>query len=188
MKLICLGDSQTYGFGVSPQQRWTRLLASRCGIDTENRGVNGDTTGGMLVRLNALLGSRDVCDCVFFIMGGGNDIFFSGSDRQARANLAAMTQHVLAAGALPLVGIMPQITPALCPPDWGMVVDFDNAERLVSEYREWLRSYCTAFNIASVDFGGLDRGCFTDGLHPDGNGHSAMADILYSKLHEMGLI
>ena len=50
MKLICIGDSLTFGYGVRPSQRWTRLCAQETGWEIVNEGISGDTTGGMLVR------------------------------------------------------------------------------------------------------------------------------------------
>ena len=51
MKIICMGDSITYGHGLSHlSQRWTDLVAARTGHALVNRGVSGDTTGGMLSR------------------------------------------------------------------------------------------------------------------------------------------
>ena len=57
MKLICIGDSLTFGYGVRPSQRWTRLCAQETGWEIVNKGISGDTTGGMLVRLRAAGGS-----------------------------------------------------------------------------------------------------------------------------------
>ena len=86
MKLICIGDSLTFGYGVRPSQRWTRLCAQETGWEIVNEGISGDTTGGMLVRLRALLAERDICvqHPLALLMGGANDIFFSGTDTGAR--------------------------------------------------------------------------------------------------------
>ncbi|HBD30306.1 MAG TPA: hypothetical protein DC027_01470 [Oscillibacter sp.] len=50
-KLICIGDSLTFGYGVHLSQRWTRLCAQETGWELVNEGINGDTTGGMLARM-----------------------------------------------------------------------------------------------------------------------------------------
>ncbi len=50
-KLICIGDSLTFGYGVHLSQRWTRLCAQETGWELANEGINGDTTGGMLARM-----------------------------------------------------------------------------------------------------------------------------------------
>ena len=105
MKLICIGDSLTFGYGVRPSQRWTRLCAQETGWEIVNEGISGDTTGGMLVRLRALLAERDICvqRPLVLLMGGANDIFFSGTDTGARANMGAMLNQLLSLGVIPIV-------------------------------------------------------------------------------------
>lgn len=107
MKLICIGDSLTFGYGVRPSQRWTRLCAQETGWEIVNEGISGDTTGGMLVRLRALLADRDICvqRPLVLLMGGANDIFFSGTDTGARANMGAMLNQLLSLGVHTMIGI-----------------------------------------------------------------------------------
>ena len=52
MELICLGDSLTYGYGVRSAHRWSTLVGQALQCEVTNLGICGDTTGGMLVRLN----------------------------------------------------------------------------------------------------------------------------------------
>jgi len=92
LDLICIGDSLTFGYGVRRAQRWTTLAEEETGWELHNYGVCGDTTGGMLARPRELLrqlpGRAD--ERRFLLMGGSNDIFFSGTSANARANKAAM--------------------------------------------------------------------------------------------------
>ena len=97
MKLICIGDSLTFGYGVRPSQRWTRLCAQETGWEIVNEGISGDTTGGMLVRLRALLAERDICvqRPLVLLMGGANDIFFSGTDMPANFITKVLKNNLL---------------------------------------------------------------------------------------------
>ena len=54
-KIVCIGDSITYGFPYGEEASWTRLLAEATGHLIINKGINGNTTGDMLNRF-----SRDV--------------------------------------------------------------------------------------------------------------------------------
>lgn len=183
MKLICIGDSLTFGYGVNASQRWTNIAERMSGMTVVNQGINGDTTGGMLVRLNDILKSGDMRDCVIMLTGGGNDIFFSGSDSTARQNTAAMVQHVLAAGAMPIVGITTSVSAEKYIGQWSSVVDFENAEKKVVEYRSWLRKYCMAFNIDYIDFDdAVSPEMLIDGLHPDVQGHLKIGTLVAEKL------
>lgn len=75
MKLLCLGDSLTYGFDVRPDQSWTALVSAQSHIHIDNEGQCGDTTTGMVYRLHQFDLSRYDA---FFIMGGSNDILLGG--------------------------------------------------------------------------------------------------------------
>ncbi len=72
MKLICIGDSLTTGYGVFRNERWTEILKDRYGFEVVNKGVNGDTTAGMLDRFfdDVVLPGADLV----IIMGGCNDL------------------------------------------------------------------------------------------------------------------
>ena len=105
MKIVCLGDSLTYGYGVPRRDCWVSLAAEMTGHTIVNKGVNGDTAGGMLARFR-----RDVAEeapGLLFVMGGGNDILFSGTDAQARADMAALVHQAPALGLKVLPGPPP---------------------------------------------------------------------------------
>ena len=192
MKLICLGDSLTFGFGMSRNVRWTTLVEQETGCQIINRGINGDTTGGMLARLGHdvldVIGTDRTqrLDCRVLVMGGSNDIFYSGTDLHARANLGAICQRLLAEGLQPLVGIPLPIDWEHAPPRWATAIDFRQAALCMTDYSLWLRDFCGIFSIPYVDFsadfllpsGQLRYELFWDGLHPNAAGHRLMADRL----------
>lgn len=178
--LICLGDSLTFGPGVRVNQKWTTLAQSDT-LHVTNLGVPGDTTSGMLARLQTLLPSAQ-CPTVL-VMGGSNDIFFSGSDTAARSNLAAMVHQLSAAGLQPVVGIPLPISPEDAPQKWAKLANFRDAAVLLEGYQGWLRVFCETFDIPVVDFwsdyvnqdSSVRRELFLDGLHPNAQGHRLMA-------------
>ena len=181
-KLICLGDSLTFGLRVPQSQTWPRLV-QETGVEVINLGICGDTTGGMLARLPAVLKEQGKTQAVVLIMGGSNDIFYSGTDTAARNNLGAMVHQVIAAGLTPVVGIPLPIVPEDAPKEWEPVANFHEAAKRLEGYCQWLKTYCKAFRIPTVDFRAdfLDaqekprRELFCDGLHPNAQGHRLMA-------------
>lgn len=191
-RLYCLGDSLTFGYGVPPRERWLNLSTEEGPWRLMNRGLCGDTTGGMLVRLRELLSAAPRPEAVL-LMGGANDIFYSGTDAGARANMGAMIHQLLTAGVLPLVGIPMSIVPGWHPEEWGAVVDFPAAEALLGRYGDWLEAYCRAFSVPTVDFrplfrdeaGPARRELYLDGLHPNPEGHRLMARLLCRRLREL---
>ena len=44
MRIYCLGDSLTTGYGVSGSDCWVRRVAVKTGFDMINAGLNGDVT------------------------------------------------------------------------------------------------------------------------------------------------
>ena len=196
MKLYCLGDSLTFGFGMSRNVRWTTLVEQEAGWQVINRGINGDTTGGMLARLGPEvldhIGSDRASrlDSRILLMGGSNDVFFSGTDAQARANMAGMCQRLMGEGLEPFVGISLPVDWIRAPQQWAQVVDFQQAARRMQEYSAWLKQFCAVFGLPVVDFardfvdadGNPVHELFLDGLHPNAQGHRLMADRLKAAL------
>lgn len=193
MELICLGDSLTFGYGVRMPQRWTSLAAKDSGWQIVNHGISGDTSGGMLVRLRTQI----LTDARFsgfrpdrpeiMLMGGVNDIFYSGSDISARSNMGAMIHELLALGISPIIGIPMKTDFRYFPDAWRPLVDVETAAKLIENYDEWLLTFCRAFGIKRiVDFrpdfllpdGSVNMTLFADGLHPNADGHRLMSDRL----------
>ena len=184
--IICLGDSLTYGYGVRRAQCWTELAAKMSGWNVVNRGICGDTTGGMLVRLREILreeiGERD--ERCFLLMGGCNDIFFSGSSTGARENMAAMAHQLFAEGEMPLIAVGPGIADGSYPSMWSDLVDFPEAGKVIRQYYEWLERFCSSFGVRMIDFrgdfrdreGNIRTELYLDGLHLNPEGHRVLAE------------
>ena len=177
-ELFCLGDSLTFGPGVPGSKKWTTLAG---GV---NLGVPGDTTAGMLSRLNGLKAGVPV-----LVMGGSNDIFYTGSDMTARCNLGAIVQQLQARGNRVWVGIPLPICPENAPKKWAELADFEESASLLEGYCQWLKRFCAAFDVPVVDFradfftdGAVRRELFLDGLHPNAQGHALMAGRLLEAL------
>lgn len=200
--LYCLGDSLTFGLGVRHQERWTSLaeLASNCSI--VNLGVSGDTTAGMLVRLRLDILPRHAVSSVghgrpfVLLLGGSNDIFYSGSLAGAKANMGAMIHQTRSAGLTPVVGLPLPIAPERIPAQWTEVTNFHAASDLLQEYSAWLKTFCAAFSVQTLDFqadfyapdGSVRTDLFLDGLHPNPEGHRKMAQKVISFLNHQNKV
>ena len=198
-QLNCLGDSLTFGLGVPYELRWTTMRGRRSCWQAVNLGICGDTTGGMLSRLAAdvlpqLRGKHPASSpTLIFIMGGSNDILYSLSQREARANLGAMVHQVKSGGFIPVVGIPPSVEPVSAVRHWGNdVADFSECAGLLVEYGRWLSRFCRAFHVPCVDFrpifalpdGSAAAERFLDGIHPSPESHKKMAAALLAVLEE----
>jgi acyl-CoA thioesterase-1 len=152
MPRLCLGDSLTYayGFGVSRPDTCFSLARKQTGIEFINSGINGDTTGGMLARLqNAMtVYSPDKV----LLMGGSNDIFISGTAESSKTNMSALSHQVVAFGAEPLMGTPSPLDVENIRRDWASLADAVHAQKIGNEYAEWLRRFAGTFKIPVIDF------------------------------------
>lgn len=190
MKILCLGDSLTFGFGIPRKDAWISLAQNELEAELINAGVPGDTTGGMLARLPGELVKHR--PALISVLGGSNDIFFSGGDENARANIAAICLQSASRNVRPLLCTPTPIAVESAREDWSAVVDFFAAQETGREYVEWLRRFAKAFNIAFLDYWTeFDRrmrageDLFVDGLHPNPAGQAIISSLFVGKIREI---
>lgn len=113
-QIVCLGASNVRGLGVSsgeafPARLEAILHARGLHYSVANAGISGDTTGGMLARLDsdAPAGTRIVVLAV-----GGNDRRKNVDPGQIKANFGAIHQRLRARG-VKIINAMPLIRQAL---------------------------------------------------------------------------
>lgn len=181
MKVVCIGDSLTYGYGVYKEKCWVDILRKSSNIRVLNRGINGDTSTGMLSR-----SIRDVVENnpdAVIIMGGSND-FLAGHDlTRVQENIAELVKESEQFGIKPIIGIQTAIEEELAMEKWSSDVDYSGINEKIVEYRNWVIDYCKEKGIVYIDFYKAlyeRRQCmyveeiYIDGLHPTEFGHSVM--------------
>ena len=192
MKIICMGDSITYGFGLPDlSKRWSDLASARTGHTLINRGVSGDTTGGMLARCQTQVFNQ--APDAMVLLGGINDISITGQYRPVCANVVAICRQAELLSIPVILGVPLPIFPAdMCPPEWDPEQDMARTAALGEQYAHWIRHYAADKHLPLADFrspflrpdGTVDRSLFQDGLHPTEEGHRRMADVLCQVLAE----
>jgi hypothetical protein len=92
LKIVAIGAGNTYGWGVGsqnayPAQLQALLRGKGLHANVINAGVLGDTTAGMLRRLDTAVpkGAN-----IVILQPGGNDLRFGFSKEQRAANIGAM--------------------------------------------------------------------------------------------------
>ena len=180
MRVSFLGDSLTFGYGVSPRNRWVQLAAQSLGLERTNHSCVGDTTGGMLVRLYTEVLPQN--PRIVFFMGGFNDLAAGEDPAIPRANTMAITQAVAAKGMVPLIGITPPTRPDEITNSWRDLTDMRRVEEEMEEFCCWTRHYAEVFGFPVIDFRTAMQACperygYLDGTHPDEAGQRIMAEI-----------
>ena len=183
-KLVCIGDSLTYGFGACKDDAWPGIVGQRLGICSINKGQNGDFTSGMAARFD-----EDVIafkpDTVM-IMGGSNDILNGWPLYRTMGFIEEMTEASKAAKMQVWIGIPMN-------PDFEMLVLEGMPEQMVrrlkekfTEYRELLLEFCKEASVGCVDFQkeyprrmSMENVSqwFIYGVHPTAKGYHIMAEI-----------
>ncbi len=168
LKIVAVGDSLTYGYPYTPEYSWVRIAGERLGLTIANKGVCGETTDDMQRRF-----AIDVValrpDYVI-ITGGSNDVFLGVAAPQAAGNVAAMAAAAGAEGIRTVIGLPPPVNYP--------------EESLLTAYRALLRSTAADSALPVIDFfaaladtaGRLRSGLHTDGVHPNEDGYTLMAD------------
>lgn len=193
MKIVCLGDSITYGYGLANiSDRWTDLVAARTGHELINCGVTGDTTAGMLLRCQV-----DVLplkpDAVI-LLGGTNDINITGEYRTACVNTVAILKQLAIHDIQPIMGLpLPMAAEDITARSWDWERDNIHNAAVCAQYVRWLTCYSAEKSMPVADFHGaflredkvVRRELLQDGIHPTAEGHRLMADILCALLQKM---
>jgi lysophospholipase L1-like esterase len=196
MKLVCQGDSITYGYEVRRSAVWTRLFQNQTGIETLNRGENGITTAGMMHRFSFDVIAEN--PSAVLIMGGGNDILANLGTEEPEKNITEMIRRADKAGIRVLLGI-----PApFCAPireDWAAMADFPAMTPVYDAFAERLKSLAENLKADTVDFrsgvtrhvagAGISlRELYLDGIHLNERGHGVFASILEDRFEELGVL
>lgn len=159
MKIVCLGDSITWGFPFGPQDSWVAMLQEQLQVEIINRGINGNTTSDMLARFERHVLQEKPTHLI--LMGGINDVVCQDPYDVTVHNLRTMVDRALAAGITVILG-----TPT--------AVDYPPWERSIQRLREWIHDLAAQLDLYVIDFHKAfydqDGNLRTDLLLPDG-GH-----------------
>ncbi|MDN5294434.1 MAG: hypothetical protein PWQ31_1739 [Eubacteriales bacterium] len=166
-KVLCLGDSITYGFPYGPQASWVALAGVRLPCKMINAGENGDTVPMMAARLPECLSRYEPHFVI--VLGGTNDAYISEEQDRVLGSLLAIIRTSKARGALPVVGLP---TPSLDP-----LIE-NHLEKLRASYRRIAAEEgCPLldFHTPMLADGKPVAEYFVDDVHPTREGYEVMA-------------
>ncbi len=168
IKVVCLGDSITYGFPYGPNESWTKMLTDAIDGEIINRGIPGNTTTQMLERFEYAVSRFNPTHVI--IMGGINDVVLQDSYDRITLNLKTLAEKSRDKNIKVIFG---QPT----------VVDDPEIERLLWRIRAWIIEYSMEHNIPVINFAQafydeknniLTQLLAPDGAHPTKAGYQAM--------------
>ena len=169
LKVICLGDSITWGFPFGPMNSWTNMLAETMQqVQVINKGINGSTTTDMCGRFKRDVTAHNPSHVI--IMGGANDVIQADSFDRVAWNYREMAKLAQQAGVKVIIGLP---TP----------INDDYYEKLLSRLRIWLQEFALENQFKTIDFSAAfynEQGrlrtelLLADGGHPASAGYVEM--------------
>lgn len=184
MKIVCLGDSLTAGIEKNDPDNWVRILEREAFHTYINKGICGDTTGGMLARMQKDVVEEQAKSVI--IMGGGNDFIVGCDIGTVKANIMAMVHQAYYNNIIPVVGVPVLFDQESIQENWAKFSDFTKVAEQYKQYREWIGRFSETFHVSVLDFQkafeekvtGEWKDYFSDGLHPNRKGNRIMADVI----------
>jgi lysophospholipase L1-like esterase len=195
-RVVFLGDSIT--------DFW-KLEKSFPGKPYLNRGIGGQTTSQMLVRM-----FPDVIDlkpAAVIILAGTNDIAQNTGPQTAtmvEENLVAMTELAQKHGIkVILCSLTPISDYALMPPDWyprpptgathpKIIQSVQRPPAQILQLNTWMKSYAASVGAVYADYfsavvdssGMLKEDLSNDGLHPNPQGYALMVPVVEAAIEK----
>ncbi len=190
-KLVTIGDSLTFCYGISMQSCWTHILEHHLKIKVINKGINGDTTLGMLSRFEA-----DVVQSqphYVMIMGGTNDLMMGNHVNHVTHNVDKMIEMANESHIDVILAVPPPIDVENVREEWIVDTDFASVYISMLDYRKNLLDFAQHYNLIAIDFfqemynhtnGTIDH-LFIDGIHLNEEGNAILSNIAISNLRPL---
>ncbi len=189
MKIYCLGDSLTTGYGVSAPDCWVHRVAAKTGFEMINAGLNGDVTLGMAARFYR--DTESARPDLMFLLGGGNDILNERTDKNARKGITAILDAASQRSIPVMLGLPFPFVPDMAERLWSPDKDYDQINAIQEDYVRWLRDEADKRGLYTANlwdmFSDMElqqrRELSLDGIHLNAAGHRIVADFIAERLN-----
>ncbi len=191
MKIVFMGDSLTYAYKMRRIDAFTSMIAENLGIECINKGISGDTTGGMLSRFreDVILNEPKYVH----IMGGGNDLICDADLGVLKSNIMAMVHQAMASNITPILGTVVELDMDSMHDRWKGLPDYETIGKKMTEFSEWLIRFADFTNTKIIDYrkefyNYYDKSkigdLYLDGLHLNKKGNEILAKIFIDNFNE----
>ena len=181
MRILCFGDSNTYGYDprgffgdrYGAEDRWVDLLAKQTGYECINAGANGRESPRNPYALRLLTELQEVD--VFLVMLGTNDLLQGATAKECATRMEAFLHPLLSHCKQSLLVASPPMKRGAWVPTEALVAE---SIHLAEEYK----LLAEKLNIPFVDTHHWNIDLTFDGVHFTEDGHHAFADYLIEYL------
>ena len=180
--IIFLGDSLTFGFGLAPSEGFVYKLSKTLPSETIlNKGINGDTTSGILSRYY-----RDVISKkpkIVSILCGTNDLLSGRTVDYIVENIHLMIKDLLEINASIILCTPPLILKGLAEELFSHSSYYDHAVKSLPILKNKLLDLKKEYPIETLDLysitkDNISNGIFLDGIHLNSSGNELILNSL----------
>lgn len=166
-KIVCLGDSFTYGYPGQLKDSWPNRLGSVLKIEVVNAGKTYQNTSDLLSRFDQEVVAQKPGRVVIF--AGVGDALRGKSLEEFQKNMQAIVEKAQANQIIPVV---------------ALTIPFPGTDQLYKDYLNWETTYAHEKNLMTLDFktvlfgsdGKMLPKYSDDGRYPNKSGYQAMGD------------
>ncbi|MBB1352123.1 MULTISPECIES: arylesterase [unclassified Pseudoalteromonas] len=174
--ILILGDSLSAAYGLQQEEGWVKLLQDKyddeqADIELINASISGETSGGALRRLDALLEQYEPTHVLIEL--GANDGLRGFPVKKMQTNLTSLIQKSQAANA------MTALMEIYIPPNYGprySKMFTDTFSRVSEETNAHL------MNFFMLDIAGQPELMQNDSLHPNKKAQPLIRDEMYDSI------
>lgn len=174
-KVVALGDSLTFGYGVPNSQSYPTLLANKTGWHIINAGVNGDTTQNVFDRLASVI---DQNPKLILLGVGGNDVLRRVHPENTKNNLMQIIQTLQVKQIAVILIAQPHLSASAL---FGKASDNPIYKEVADETGVPLFDKIWSKILS-------DDSLKSDQIHANGAGYAYFADELYKFLQQLGYV
>ncbi|WBW97487.1 GDSL-type esterase/lipase family protein [Oceanirhabdus sp. W0125-5] len=186
MNILCLGDSLTAGYGVSLNENWVSIINKNLHPSFINKGINGDTSTGLLMRWEKDVMSTKPSMC--FIMIGLNDLMRNTSPESIIKNINIIVKDSFSSGIIPIMLSQPPINIHMASSLWDSYLNYSQILLKQTYLNDLFKDFCSSKNILFIDiFSYFKSICDTENYHSDGihlnsYGNSQLAEFISQEI------
>lgn len=186
MKLVCIGDSLTYGYGIDPKKSWVSHMTEKLDFPVINEGVPGNRTSEMLARFDDSVLRHHPTHML--IMGGTNDVMMSTPTQETCECLRRVLLMAKENRVIPILMLPIPVNTLLVEKTWFVDRDYGEANKDLEEICQQMKVYCQDQSIQIVDLFHLQTveawqsTYIADGIHINEAGHLRIFETIYENI------
>lgn len=104
--IVAVGDSLTYGYGTTLDKSYPAVLSGLINMNVVNEGINGDTSSGVLGRIDQIIKEQNPKMIIVGI--GGNDMLRRTPREETVRNITEIIQIIKASNIIPIILAEPE--------------------------------------------------------------------------------